>query len=90
MTAALFLIDRVLDDGTVADVTVMLRTEHLKVAWARKYGVTLAPDARLTGGTEREAAMSALRSAGFEVIAVNAHDYLGDDDLVTIHQWLSA
>lgn len=89
-TVALFLVNRVLDEGTVADVIVMLDADDPKVAWARRHGITLAPHARLTGDTEREIAMNALHSAGFEVIAVTAHTALGDDDRVTIHQWVTA
>lgn len=91
MTAvAVVLVGSVLDDRTVADVIVMLDADDPRAAWARRHGITLAPDARLNGGTEREAAMNALRAAGFEVIWVIAQTALGDDDRVTIHQWARA
>lgn len=87
---ALFLVNRTLDDGTVTDVVVTLPADHPRVSWARRHGITLAPDARLTGGTQRETAMNTLRTAGFEVIAVTAQTALDDDDRITIHQWVSA
>lgn len=87
---AVVLIDRVLDNETVADVVVMLHADAPKVAWARRRGITLAPDARLTGGTDRETAMNALRDSGFEVITVTAQTALGDDDRVAIQQWVRA
>ena len=90
MMVAVVLIDRIFDDGTVADTIVMLDADHPKVAWAWRHGITLAPDAKLTGATERERAMNALHDAGFEVIAVAAHAHLGDDRRVTIHQWVTA
>lgn len=90
MTVAIFLTNRTLDDETIADVLVMLDADDPKVAWARRRGITLAPDVRLTGGTEREIAMNALHDAGFEVIAVTAHAHLGDDDRMTINQWMRA
>jgi phosphomannomutase len=71
-TVALFLVNSTLDEETIADVLVMLDADDSKVLWARKRGITLASDARLTSGTEREIAMNALRAAGFEVIAVAA------------------
>lgn len=89
-TVAVVLVDRVLDDGTAADVIVMLEADDSKLLWARKHGITLAPDAMLTGGTEREIAMNALSDAGFEVITVTAHAHLGDDERITIHQWVTA
>lgn len=90
MTVAVLLLDRVLDDDIVADVLVMLLADHPKVEWAREHGITVAPGARLTGGTEREVVMNALGDADCEVIAVIAHTALGDDDRVTIYQWVYA
>lgn len=87
MTVAIFLANRRINDDTVADVIALLDTDDAKVVWARRHGITLAPDARLTGGTEREIAMNALRDAGIEVIAVTALTALGDDDRITIQQW---
>lgn len=89
-TVAVVLVDRTLDDETIADVLVMLDADDAKVVWARRHGITLAPDAMLTGGTEREIAMTALHHAGFEVISVTAQTALGHDDRVTIHQWVTA
>lgn len=87
---AVLLIDRVVNDGTRADVVVMLNPADREVEWARRHGITLAPDARLNGGTNREVAMSALSASGFEVIVVTAHEHLGQDDRITIHQWVPA
>lgn len=89
-TIAVYLVDRVLDDGTVTDVLVMLDADHPKAAWARRHGIALALDARLTGDTERERGMNALHDAGFEVIAVIAQSALGDDDRATIRQWATS
>lgn len=87
---AVLLIDRVVDESTRADVVVMLDSADRKVEWARRHGITLAPDARLNGGTEREIMMNALSSAGIECIAMISHAHLGHDNRVTVHQWVSA